>query len=351
MDDTLANNDKFGSSVVSPGDLDGDGVADLVVGAYRDEDSGCSGGDCGAVWVFLLQGQPSPGTVKDTYHAGGLLRGYQKLSNSEGLCSEPSSIVYNSRTYTKSGGTWGVRDDGVDYFWSKDSGHWQERSGSAPGTLVTDCCGTASTCKGRGDWPLAPDACKTGGVLGADDQFGASVASLGDLDGDLVPDLVVGAPKDDDGGTNKGALYLLFLDMFPHFNLTGTCVGECDFGTAFFEHSYPSIKYGPTAEESVEDGRVIFRPGQNNGFQHITFSGATVLSVAVRPGTGCGNDGCAGTGSLVSGTFNSGTQRWTPDSQSDTVAGTTSLRFYVTVTVEEGNTCPINGEFAGFASG
>ena len=76
MDDTLANTDQFGESVVSPGDLDGDGVADLVVGAHRDEDSGCSDDDCGAVWVFLLQGQPSPGTVKDTYHAGDALSAY-----------------------------------------------------------------------------------------------------------------------------------------------------------------------------------------------------------------------------------------------------------------------------------
>lgn len=37
----------------------------------------------------------------------------------------------------------------------------------------------------------------TGTVL-ARDEFGADVASIGDLDGDGVPDIVVGAPKDDD---------------------------------------------------------------------------------------------------------------------------------------------------------
>ena len=36
----LANFDNFGSSVVSIGDLDGDGVTDLAVGAYRDDTNG-----------------------------------------------------------------------------------------------------------------------------------------------------------------------------------------------------------------------------------------------------------------------------------------------------------------------
>ena len=38
-----------------------------------------------------------------------------------------------------------------------------------------------------------------------------SVASLGDLDGDGVGDLAVGATGDDDGGVNRGAVWVLFL--------------------------------------------------------------------------------------------------------------------------------------------
>ena len=36
----LDDGDWFGSSVASLGDLDGDGVGDLAVGAYHDEDGG-----------------------------------------------------------------------------------------------------------------------------------------------------------------------------------------------------------------------------------------------------------------------------------------------------------------------
>ena len=49
----------------------------------------------------------------------------------------------------------------------------------------------------------------TGG-LDDSDYFGRSVATLGDLDG--VIELVVGAPYDDDGGTDCGAVWLLFLN-------------------------------------------------------------------------------------------------------------------------------------------
>ena len=35
---------------------------------------------------------------------------------------------------------------------------------------------------------------------------------MGDLDADGVVDLAVGADLDDDGGSNRGALYILFLN-------------------------------------------------------------------------------------------------------------------------------------------
>ena len=50
------------------------------------------------------------------------------------------------------------------------------------------------------------------GTLDDVDVFGNSVAALGDLDGDGIGDLAVGAAFDDDGGQDRGAVWILFLN-------------------------------------------------------------------------------------------------------------------------------------------
>jgi hypothetical protein len=50
------------------------------------------------------------------------------------------------------------------------------------------------------------------GTLDIGDFFGFDVSVLGDLDADGVPDLAVGALNDDDGGTNRGAAWILFMN-------------------------------------------------------------------------------------------------------------------------------------------
>ena len=44
------------------------------------------------------------------------------------------------------------------------------------------------------------------------DFFGRDITNVGDFDGDGIIDLAVGAYKDDDGGEDKGAIYILFLN-------------------------------------------------------------------------------------------------------------------------------------------
>ena len=51
-----------------------------------------------------------------------------------------------------------------------------------------------------------------GSMLDSIDHFGASLAFIGDLDGNGYQELAVGARVDDDGGHDRGAVYILFLD-------------------------------------------------------------------------------------------------------------------------------------------
>ena len=197
----LDDDDDFGRSVALLGDLDGDGVGDLAVGANGDDDGGFNRG---AVWMLFLN---TDGTVKS----------HQKISDTEGGFT---GMLDNSDWFGKAVGGLGDLDgDGLTDL--AVGAHLDDDGGADRGAAWILFLNTDGTVKSH--QKISDTEGGFTGTLDDEDRFGTSVASLGDLDGDGVGDLAVGARNDDDGGPDRGAVWVLFLDGAP-----GKCPWDLD---------------------------------------------------------------------------------------------------------------------------
>ncbi len=179
----------FGTSVASIGDLDQDGVRDMAVGAHGDSEMG---NFRGAVWLLLL-------------NANGTVKGFLKINDAQGGFS---GVLADGDEFGYSLANVGDLDrDGIDDVAvgaNLDDDGGQDRGAVYVLQLTTS--GAKLTTK------ISDTDGGFTGVLDNRDQFGRSVAGLGDLDGDGVADLAVGAHWDDDGGKDRGAVWNLFLN-------------------------------------------------------------------------------------------------------------------------------------------
>ncbi len=195
---SLDQGDAFGSSVAALGDLDGDGIGDLAVGAPSDDDGG--GGplsERGAVWVLFLD---TDGTVQGQQKISDTEGGFTgTLDDSDNLGSSAAGLGDLDGDGTEDLAAGAPRDDdGGDDPFSERGAVW---------VLFLDADGTV-----KGHQKISDTEGGFTGTLDPHDLLGSSVAGLGDLDADGVPDLASGAPGDDDGGPAHGALWLLRLD-------------------------------------------------------------------------------------------------------------------------------------------
>ncbi|MCH8962324.1 MAG: FG-GAP repeat protein, partial [Bacteroidetes bacterium] len=185
--DRLHDADDLGRSVASLGDLDGDGVSDLAVGALQDDDGG---GANGAVWILFLN---ENGTVKAR----------QKISSTQGAFS---GRLENSGFFVPVARLDDLDGDGVPELAvgaPEDDGGGDSRG--AVWILFLKSDGTV-----KGHQKISDTEGGFTGRLENSDRFGSVVASLGDLDGDGTSELAVGAIRDNDGGLAHGAVWVLF---------------------------------------------------------------------------------------------------------------------------------------------
>lgn len=186
----LDSGDQFGSAIANIGDLNGDGVIDLAVGANQDNDGGI---DKGAIWILFMN---TDGTVNAT----------QKISEKEGGFNGNLNLNDQFGNTVTSVGDLdgnGVIDLAVGANLDNDGG--PDRG--AVWILFLKNDGTVDS-----EQKISQSKGNFEGILNDEDQFGSSIASIGDLDGDGVTDLAVGAKQNDDGGPNRGAIWILFME-------------------------------------------------------------------------------------------------------------------------------------------
>ncbi len=177
----LSNYDYFGQSIANIGDLNGDGVLDIAVGASGDD---AGGANRGAIHVMLMN---SDGSVSNTIEINDLTANGPVLSGFDFFGSSIANIG-------------DLNGDGV-----LDIAVGGANKGTIHVMLMNSNGSVSSTIKINSNTANGP-------VLSNSDFFGSSIANIGDLNGDGVLDIAVGASGDDAGGTDKGTIHVMLMN-------------------------------------------------------------------------------------------------------------------------------------------
>ncbi|TFJ84058.1 hypothetical protein NSK_004532 [Nannochloropsis salina CCMP1776] len=182
--------DYFGAAVAGAGDINGDSVPDLVVGALGDDESALNAGAIYLLYMQRVQASPVASSVKITGGKGGFDATLAQNSYFG------SSVAYLGDVDGNGVGDIAVGAYGEDTLAGVVYILFLQNSAAVP---------IVGWYKLRAQTPGFPFA------LAPNDAFGASVAGIGDLNGDGVPDMAVGAYMDSEYQPGCGAVYVILL--------------------------------------------------------------------------------------------------------------------------------------------
>ncbi|MCW0181814.1 MAG: hypothetical protein OJI70_08580 [Zavarzinia sp.] len=201
-----APHDLLGTSVSWAGDVNGDGYDDLVVGAKLGDDGGNVAGEA----YVIFGGATAFGAVDGT---GRAVIDLAALSAAEGFIIQ-GDAAYDVAGYSVSNAG-DINGDGFDDLIvsakSGDDGGYS--AGEAYVVFGTDLGFGTADGAGRQVIDLTGLTAAQGFIVQGDtaeDQLGQSVHAAGDVNGDGFDDIIVGAPKGDDGGDRAGEAYVIF---------------------------------------------------------------------------------------------------------------------------------------------
>jgi Ca2+-binding RTX toxin-like protein len=185
-----ASGDYLGSSVSSAGDVNGDGIDDLIVGAPWGDNGGSYAGE-----AYVIFGK-----------AGGL-----SDIDLSSLFASDGFIIQGDTASDEAGGSVSfagdVNGDGIDDLIVGAS------SGDYGASYVGEAYVIFGKTTGFSNIDLSTLSPAEGFIIGGDaafDRTGLSVSSVGDVNGDGIDDLIVGAPRGDNGGRDAGEAYVIF---------------------------------------------------------------------------------------------------------------------------------------------